>query len=206
LPNQPRQPHSAPSRRAPDGAEASRSADELDLCAVVEGITYQHPESLYTVLRVTLEAEFEAPGELFGARAARERVVHAVGKAGAVPIGGRVALRGAWQSHPKHGPQFRFRSLQELPPVGPEGVARYLASKNFRGVGPVLAQRIVATLGAEALERIDADPDCLRRVHGLKRATRQALVDGLRAQRGERELHAFLYGLELNAGQVLEAA
>jgi exodeoxyribonuclease V alpha subunit len=194
--NQPRQ-----------GTPASASsAEELDLRGVVEGVTYRHPETLYTVLRVALEPESELPGELFGGGAARERVVHAVGKAGEVPVGGRVALRGSWQSHPKHGPQFRFRRLHELPPVGPEGIARYLASKSFRGIGPVLAKRIVETLGAETLERIDADPDCLRRVRGLKPAARRTLIDGLRAQRGERELHAFLYGLELNAGQVLEAA
>jgi exodeoxyribonuclease V alpha subunit len=165
-------------------------------------VTYQHPESLYTVLRVALEAGSETPAELRGARA---RLVHAVGKAGEVEIGGRIALRGEWKTHPKHGPQFHFQSLEALPPAGREGVARYLASKHFKGIGPVLAQRIVEVLGPEALELIDSDPECLQRVRGLKRASREALVEAVRALRSERELAAFLYGLELNAAQVIEA-
>jgi exodeoxyribonuclease V alpha subunit len=173
---------------------------------VVEGVTYQHPESRYTVLRLTLEPEVETPGELFGRRGPRERLVYAVGKAGELTPGGRVVLEGEWRSHPKHGPQFHFRTLQDLPPRGREGVERYLASKRFPGIGPKLAERIVGSLGAEAFERIEADPDCLKRVRGLRRAAREALVAAVRAARGERELHAFLYGLELNAAQVLEAA
>jgi exodeoxyribonuclease V alpha subunit len=172
---------------------------------VIEGVTYQHPGSLYTVLRVTLEPDVETPSELLGRRGARERLVHAVGKAGEVDVGGRIALAGEWKTHPKHGPQFHFQSLEVLPPVGREGIARYLASKNFKGIGPVLARRIVDVLGPEALERIDSDPECLRLVRGLKRASREALVSAVRALRGEREMQAFLYGLELNAAQVIEA-
>jgi exodeoxyribonuclease V alpha subunit len=168
-------------------------------------VTYQHPESLYTVLRLTLEPDVETPGELFGRRGSGSRLVHAVGKTGELEVGGRIALRGEWKTHPKHGPQFHFQSLETLPPAGREGVERYLASKHFKGIGPVLARRIVEVLGPEALERIDSDPECLRLVRGLKRASREVLVAAVRALRGERELQAFLYGLELNAAQVVEA-
>src|SRR5262245_10599452 len=187
-------------------APGPRSAPESTrLRGVIDGVTYQHPGSLYTVLRVTLEPDVETPEGLFGSRGPRERSIHAVGTIGEVEVGVRVALRGEWRTHPKHGPQFHFQSLETMPPVGREGVARYLASKNFKGIGPVLAGRIVEVLGPEALERIDSDPDCLRQVRGLKRASREALVAAVRALRGERELAAFLYGLELNAAQVVEA-
>ena len=194
---------SSPPTKDPPGTHSPPESGSVR--GVVEGVTYQHPGSLYTVLRVTLEPDVETPGELFGRRGSRPRLVHAVGKAGDVEVGGRIALRGEWKTHPKHGPQFHFQSLESLPPVGREGVARYLASKNFKGIGPVLARRIVEVLGAEALERIDSDPECLRLVRGLKRASREALVAAVRALRGERELQAFLYGLELNAAQVVEA-
>ena len=188
-----------------DPAPARPAVADARLRGVVEGVTYRHPETRYTVLRLTLEADVETPGELIGARGPRERLVYAVGKAGELPVGGRVALEGEWKTHPKHGPQFHFQTLQSLPPLGRAGVARYLASKNFPGIGPVLAERIVDTLGPEAFERIEAEPECLRRVKGLKRAAREGLVAAVRASRGERELQAFLYGLELNAAQVIEA-
>ncbi len=190
----------------PKDAPTVRAAtDHGRLRGVVEGVTYQHPESHYTVLRLTLEPDVETPGELFGGRLPHQRLVHAVGKAGEIDIGGRVLLLGQWKTHAKHGPQFHFETLQALPPVGREGIARYLASKNFKGIGPVLAKRIVDVLGTEALERIDSEPDCLRLVRGLKRASRETLVAAVRVLRGERELQAFLYGLELNAAQVVEA-
>lgn len=177
----------------------------LVLRGVVEGVTYRHPETHYTVLRIAPEADGEG-GELFGGRPTRERVITAVGRAGEVEEGQRVGLQGEWRTHPKHGPQFHFEVLQPLPPQGREGVARYLASKSFKGIGPVMAERIVEVLGPEALERIDADPGCLRGVRGLRRAAREGLVEAVRALRAERQLHAFLYGLELNAAQVLEAS
>jgi len=176
------------------------------LTGSIEGVTYQNPDNGYTVLRVELEKGSAPPGELFGAAGVRERVVYAVGRAAELEVGARVALEGEWASHPKHGPQFQFRALHPLPPLGRQGVVRYLASKNFRGVGPKLAERIVDELGSEALERIDKDPEILRRVRGLKREVREELATALKARRGERELAAFLYGLELNAAQVLEAA
>src|SRR5262245_57109163 len=187
-------------------APGPRSAPESTrLRGVIDGVTYQHPGSLYTVLRVTLEPDVETPEGLFGSRGPRERSIHAVGTIGEVDVGGRVALQGEWRTHPKHGPQFHFQSLEPLPPVGREGVARYLASKNFKGIGPVLAKRIVEVLGPEALERIDSDPGCLRLVRGPQRGPREAPVAAVRALRGERELHASLYGVELNAAQVTEA-
>ena len=177
---------------------------EETLLGVVDGVTYRHSESQYTVLRVLVAAAEPSPGAR-PARRAAEEVVHAVGKAVEVAIGGRVSLRGSWRDHPRHGRQFQFHTLEALPPIGRDGVARYLASKNFKGIGPVLAERIVAELGDEALERIDRDPACLARVRGLRRAARDNLVNALRASRGEREFQAFLHGLELNAAQVLEA-
>ena len=189
--------HDPRSKDIPPGA-----GDDSRLRGVVEGVTYRHPESHYTVLRVALEPESMAPDELFGRRGPKDRVVMAVGKAGELAVGERVALGGRWTNHPKHGPQFQFQTLQALPPLGKEGVARYLASKNFKGIGPVLAERIVATLGAEALMRIDAEPESLRRVKGLKRSAREGLVAAVRELRDERELQAFLHGLELNVAQV----
>ena len=168
-----------------DPAAPRPPGSDARLRGVVEGVTYQHPETRYTVVRLTLEPDVETPGELFGARGPRERLVYAVGKAGELPVGGRVALEGEWKTHPKHGPQFHFQTLQSLPPLGREGVARYLASKHFPGIGPVLAERIVATLGPEAFERIEAEPECLRRVKGLKRTAREGLVAAVRAARGD---------------------
>jgi len=157
-------------------------------------------------VRLAPEPGESGGGEREGLYASRDPVVYAVGTTAELAVGGRVALRGRWRVHPRHGPQFHFQTLESLPPLGREGLVRFLASKNFPGIGPVLAERIVSELGTEALERIDSQPELLRRVRGLKKGSRESLVTSVRAQRGQRELQAFLYGLELNSAQVAAAA
>ncbi len=177
---------------------------EGTLQGVVERVTYRDPQSRYTVLRIAPEPGFQQPGGL-----GRPNADHAqaVGKTSMeVPAGTRVHLRGSWRIHARHGPQFHFRTLENLPPLGREGLIRFLSSRSFRGIGPVLAGRIADQLGADALQRIEQQPSLLENVRGLGRAARENLVQAVQAQRGERQLQAFLFDLELSSAQVAEAA
>ncbi len=181
-----------------------KPAGETVLQGTVERVAYHHPTSRYTVLEIAPEPGSEPPAGLFSGQ---ERRLRAVGiAAGEVPIGGRLQLRGSWKVHPRHGPQLHFQTLEILPPLGRAGLVRYLSSKTFRGIGPKLAERIADQLGPDALQRIDREPELLKNVRGLKRAVRDSLVAALRAQRGARELQAFLFGLDLTSAQVAETA
>ena len=177
------------------------AAGEL-LRGVVERVTYRDPDSRYTVIRVTPEPLEASPQPFL--ETDRE-ILTAVGPVDSeldVSEGARIVLRGSWETHPRHGRQFRFQSLESLPPLDKAGLVRYLSSTAFRGIGPVLAERIVERLGPAALERIDREPEVLAGVRGLPRRTREGLVDMVRARRGARELHSFLLGLELSFAQV----
>src|SRR5262245_49762333 len=78
-----RKPPAPVTRPTPKDRAPARPATAAGrLSGVVEGVTYQHPETRYTVLRLTLEPDVPTPGELFGPRGPRERLVYAVGKAG----------------------------------------------------------------------------------------------------------------------------
>ena len=66
------------------------------------------------------------------------------------------------------GREFEFDVLEVLPPADAAGLARYLASGAFPGIGEVLAGRIVDELGADALQVIQDRPDRLERVQGLR--------------------------------------
>jgi exodeoxyribonuclease V alpha subunit len=163
---------------------------------VLDRVTYRSPETSYTVLRLTPERGFGDPQGMF----AGERIT-AVGPAPEVGEGLRVRLAGTWDVHPQHGRQFRFETLSVLRPLDRAGIVRYLSSSTFRGVGPTLAERIVETLGGNALTRIREDPPELGSVKGLRADVRTDLVTTVRSELGSQETLAFLYGVGLGPVQ-----
>ena len=58
---------------------------------------------------------------------------------------------------PQHGLQFRADSLQASQPTSREGIEKYLGSGMIKGIGPVLAKKLVARFGEKIFEVIDTD-------------------------------------------------
>ncbi|MAF64921.1 MAG: ATP-dependent RecD-like DNA helicase [Planctomycetota bacterium] len=178
--------------------EGGTPAAATMLVGSVERVTYQSPETLYTVLRVSPERGYDDPEDPSMFRAER---VTAVGKTPMPHAGQRVRLTGTWRTHATHGRQFAFESLEPLPPTDTGGLVRYLASSAFRGIGDTLARRIVEHLGATTLERIREDPACLEGVRGLRGKVAADLVERVRVELGAHKAHAFLRGLGLGPWQ-----
>ena len=104
----------------------------------VERVTYADAETLYSVLRIVPERGYGDPELPFSGLPAT-----AVGPLARPAAGLRVRLYGSWISHPVHGRQFEFEEAELLRPEDPAGLARYLASPAFPGIGEVLAGRLV---------------------------------------------------------------
>ena len=75
--------------------------------------------------------------------------------------GERLHLRGRWINHPVHGYQFRADSYSSQLPASANAVRRYLASSLVKGIGPVLAGRLVDCFGDDTLRVIDEQPERL---------------------------------------------
>ena len=191
--------------RAPDDHSTTDPTDDSQevLQGTVERVTFHSPETRYTVLKLKPEQGFGDSGTLFSALGG---TVAAVGTGPEVAEGLRVRLVGSWSLHKKHGRQFEFALCEALPPVDRAGLVRYLASASFKGIGPKLAERIVDRLGLEALDRIHEEPGALTGIPGLSPGVREVLVETVRAERGTRELRAFLFGLDLGPWYVEEIA
>lgn len=196
-------PEGPPGARSGAGAsDAAPAQPAIDPQGVLEGtvdrITYHDERTLYSVLRIVPDpgAYVPANDSLFESQRAT-----AVGKVDEPAEGGRVQLIGKWTKHRTHGHQFEFEHAQPLAPVGRKGLERYLAGKTFPGIGPTTAERIVKTLGENALEIIRESPDDLRKVPGLKPAQRQMLSEVVAEQLALHETLAFLMGLGLGPVQ-----
>ncbi len=155
----------------------SRSPDAL--AGSIERVTFHNAESGFCVLKV------KARG--------RRDLVAVIGHAPAVAAGEWVTATGAWISDREHGLQFRADTLAATPPTGVEGIARYLASGQMRGIGPEMAKRIVKAFGAETFAVIEAEPERLTEVSGIG-PTRAARITAAWAEhKVVREIMVFLH-------------
>lgn len=91
---------------------------------------------------------------------------------------------GKMKEHPKFGQQFHAERFQKEMPQSREGVISYLSGELFKGIGKVIAENIVDTLGKDAISKILADPSLLDNVPKLPEAKALTLIDTLRENQG----------------------
>ncbi len=129
-------------------------ADRPDVLeGTLERVVYANEESAVSVVRLAVAG-------------AREPVT-AVGNLLGVQPGESLRLTGSWIDDPRHGRQFRVASYATVVPATAKGIERYLGSGLIRGIGRVMARRLVAAFGTETLEVIENQPQRLRDVEGI---------------------------------------
>jgi len=96
--------------------------------------------------------------------------------------------------HDRFGPQFEVESFQAVTPSTVEGIRRYLASGVLRGMGKVLAERIIDAFGAEALKVIDETPGRLLEIEGIGKKKLARILESWGKGRAARETLVFLRG------------
>ncbi len=151
--------------------------------AILEGslerITYHNSQTGYTVARVQ--------------PAGKRHLVAVVGKLIGVQVGEALRLEGEWSSHPEHGRQFTVATWHALLPTEVEGIRKYLGSGLIKGIGPKMAERIVATFGVDTLRVIEQQPERLSEVRGLGRK-KDDIVRAWNEQQGIKALMTLLQG------------
>ena len=150
--------------------------------AVLERITYANEETGYTIARVATERTgpdlLTVVGPLLGAQ-----------------VGESLRLTGRWGSHPKYGKQFQVHSYTTVLPATIQGIRRYLGSGLIKGIGPMMAERMVAHFGTDILAIIEEQPDRLIEVHGLGPKRTQRIADAWEEQKAIKEVMVFLSGI-----------
>src|SRR5215208_5851556 len=149
------------------------------LAGTVERVTFHNAENGFCVLKVQ-------------ARGKRD-LVTVVGHAPVIGAGEWVTATGAWVSDREHGLQFKADVLKSTPPTGVEGIEKYLASGQMRGIGPAMAKRIVSLFGENTFEIIEAEPDRLKEVPGIGPWRASKIVAGWAEQKAVREIMIFLH-------------
>jgi exodeoxyribonuclease V alpha subunit len=150
--------------------------------AVLERVTYANDETGYTVARVATERTgselLTVVGPLLGAQ-----------------VGESLRLTGRWRSHPKYGRQFEVESYTTVLPATVQGIRRYLGSGMIKGIGPVMADRMVSHFGTDILRIIEEEPERLVEVPGLGPKRTKRIGDAWEEQKAIKEVMVFLQGV-----------
>jgi exodeoxyribonuclease V alpha subunit len=175
-------------------AEQAETPPLRELRGVVERITYYNPDNGYTVARLSPERD----GLEAEATRGDERLVTVVGTLAEVTPGEAIVARGWWRNDPKHGWQFMAVDYHTTLPATQQGIQKYLGSGLIKGVGPVMAARIVAAFGEATLTLIDAEPARLREIPGIGPVRAQRIAAAWMEQCHIREVMAALQGFGLS--------
>lgn len=128
----------------------------------VDHVVYSNDETHYAVAHVRPIQGKDLPLFL--------DTVTVVGTIPAVAPGQDLRLEGDWVTDPRYGRQFKVRSFELRVPATVEGIEAYLASGLIKGVGPVMARRMVETFGEQTLAVIATEPERLLEVDGIGEA------------------------------------
>jgi len=159
--------------------QSQHTAPSEALAGTVERVTFHNAENGFCVLKVQ-------------ARGKRDQVT-VVGHSPVIGAGEWITASGAWVSDRVHGLQFKAEILTATAPTGVEGIEKYLASGQMRGIGPAMAKRIVAAFGEGTFDIIEASPQRLTEVSGIGKFRASKIVSGWADQKAIREIMIFLH-------------
>ncbi len=109
------------------------------------------------------------------------------------PVPGEfVELDGTWTLHPKFGNQFQVKTYTTLTPATQSGIRKYLGSGLIKGIGPVMAERIVHHFGIKSLDIIEKNCDRLSEVAGIGQKRIQFIKSAWDEQKEVRSVMVFL--------------
>ncbi|MCA9938136.1 MAG: ATP-dependent RecD-like DNA helicase [Anaerolineales bacterium] len=168
-----------------------------EIAGSVERVTYYNPENGYSVIRLQPDSRGMLP---FKYASGRDALITVVGNLPEVNPGEWLKLQGRWSQHPKHGRQFQVELCEKAMPASLEGIKRYLGSGLVRGIGPVMAERIVNTFGEQTLDVIDYEPTRLREVLGIGKKRVSGIIKAWEEQRAIKDVMLFLQSHNVSTG------
>jgi exodeoxyribonuclease V alpha subunit len=167
-------------------------AEKQDESASIQGtisrITYQHPETHYTVAR--LDEDGGPP-------------ITVVGTLFPVAEGEEIKVSGLWKRHARYGLQFQVQHWEKIDPSTLEGIEKYLGSGMIKGIGPTYAKRLVAAFGLDTLRVLSEQPLRILEVDGIGETRARRIMDAWQAQRGMQDVMVFLQGHGVGASLAL---
>ena len=157
-----------------------------DLDGQIERITYTNEDNGFTIARL----------KVYG----RQDLVTVVGNLMAPAPGEVLKIKGEWANHPKYGEQFKVVQYKTTVPATVFGIRKYLGSGLIKGIGPVMAARIVKKFGKETLDIIENKIEKLAGVDGIGKKRITMIKSAWEEQKEIRDVMVFLQTHGVSSG------
>ena len=152
----------------------------------IERITFASEETGYTVAKI----------KVYG----RRELVTIIGNMINPTPGEIIKMKGEWGNHPQYGEQFKIVFCETTTPATVHGIEKYLGSGLIKGIGPVMAKRIVKMYKEETLNVIEKDIDKLADVEGIGQKRIGMIRKAWEEQKEIREVMIFLQSHGVSSG------
>ncbi|HAO21462.1 MAG TPA: ATP-dependent RecD-like DNA helicase, partial [Desulfobacteraceae bacterium] len=157
-----------------------------DLQGQIERITYTNDENGYTVAKIKAYGHHD--------------LITVVGNFMSPMPGEVLDMKGEWHNHPKFGQQFKVLSYHTKVPATVYGIRKYLGSGLIKGLGPIIAERIVSKFGENTLDVIEEKIESLNEVEGIGKKRIAMIQKAWEDQKEIREVMVFLQTHGVSSG------
>ena len=157
-----------------------------ELQGQIERITYTNEENGFTIAKI----------KVYGNPA----LVTVVGNLIDPMPGEIIKMKGEWANHPKYGDQFKIIQYKTSVPASVYGIQKYLGSGLIKGIGPIMAKRIVNKFGKQTLEVIDDEIERLAEVDGIGKKRISMIGKAWDDQKEIRNVMLFLHSHGVSSG------
>lgn len=144
----------------------------------VEGITYRNEDNGYTVLTLS-----------YG-----KKEIKCTGNFGYIAEGEYLEIEGEEVFHDIYGEQIKVISYKVIPATDELSLRKYLGSGAIKGLGLVLADRIVDKFGEETLRIIEEEPERLAEIRGITLRKAMDICQQIEEKKDMRDVMLFLQG------------
>ncbi|MBR6637968.1 MAG: Flp pilus assembly complex ATPase component TadA, partial [Lachnospiraceae bacterium] len=152
----------------------------------VDKIVFRNEENGYSVLSVICDDE--------------EKTM--VGILPYISEGEYIVAEGICSTHMMYGEQFQVKSYRIEAPEDMVSIERYLGSGAIKGIGPVMAARIVKKFKNDTFRIIEEEPERLAEIKGISPRKAQQISESVSEKKEMRDAMMFLqqYGISSNLG------
>lgn len=125
----------------------------MELRGEIVDVIYKNEINSYTIANLENESE----------------VFTVVGYLPFINVGDNLKLEGKFVTHQEYGRQFKIDTFEKIMPETLDALERYLANGSIKGIGPVIANKIIKEFGKETISIFKFEPEKLSRIRGISK-------------------------------------